>query len=31
VRARLVRAVEATGSLRLLKALRENLPPAGEK
>ena len=31
LRTRLVRAVEATGSPRLLNALRENLPPSAEK
>jgi hypothetical protein len=31
LRARLARAVEATGSPRLLKALRESLPPAGQE
>jgi len=31
LRSRLVQAVEATGSPRLLKVLRKNLPPAGAK
>jgi len=31
LRGRLVRAVEATGSPRLLKALRESFPPSGKK